>query len=161
MLMRCFALLFAFLLAAPALATRSVVPIRLVDVAAGAEPIELRRLSIGAALSGGMAETTVRMVFFNPNRRQLEGTLQFPLLDGQQVTAFALDIEGAMRPAVPVAKAHGRAVFEAIERRKVDPALLETTQGNNFKLRIYPIPAGATRTVELTYIEPLGRTGRQ
>jgi tetratricopeptide (TPR) repeat protein len=161
MLMRFLALLAALLLAVPALANRIVVPVRLVDIAAGAEPIELRRLSIRAELSGGMAETTVRMVFFNPNRRQLEGTLQFPLLDGQQVTAFALDIEGAMRAAVPVAKAHGRAVFEAIERRQVDPALLETTQGNNFKLRIYPISAGATRTVELKYIEPLARNGRQ
>ncbi|MDL2356908.1 MAG: VIT domain-containing protein [Pseudomonadota bacterium] len=161
MLKRCLALLAACSLAAPALATRIAVPIPLLAIAAGAEPIVLRRLAIRAELSGGMAETTVRMVFFNPNRRPLEGTLQFPLLDGQQVSAFALDIDGAMRPAVPVEKAQGRAVFEAIERRGVDPALLETTQGNNFKLRIYPILAGATRTVELKYIEPLARQANQ
>lgn len=160
MLMRCLILLGAFL-SAPALATRIAVPPVLVQVAPGAEPIELRRLAIHAAITGGMAETTVRMEFFNPNRRVLEGTLQFPLLDGQQVTAFALDIEGRMRPAVPVEKAKGREVFEAIERRGVDPALLETTQGNNFKLRIYPIAAGGTRTVELKYAEPLVRHARQ
>lgn len=159
MLMRCLAFIAAALFALPALANRIGPAIRLVQTAAGAEPIELRSLSIRAELSGGMAETTVRMVFFNPNRRQLEGTLQFPLLDGQQITAFALDIEGKMRPAVPVEKGRGQAVFEAIERRQVDPALLETTHGNNFKLRIYPIGAGATRTVELKYAETLARRG--
>jgi Ca-activated chloride channel family protein len=173
MLKRCPALLAALLcaplsaplaillLAAPAHATRMPPPIRLVEIAFGAEPIALQRLSIRAELSGAMAATTVRMVLFNPNRRQLEGALQFPLQDGQQVTGFALDVDGAMRAAVPVAKAHGRAVFEAVERRQVDPALLETTQGNNFKLRIYPIPQGGTRTVELTWVESLVRHGRQ
>lgn len=161
MLLRCLTLLAALVMAAPTHATRIARPPPLVGVAASAAPIELRRLSIAADIDGGMAKTTVRMVFYNPNGRQLEGSLQFPLLDGQQVSAFALDVEGVLRAAVPVGKAQGQAVFEAIERRQVDPALLEATQGNNFKLRIYPIPAGGTRTVELSYIEALGRNGRQ
>ena len=125
-----------------------------------ATPIVLQRLAISTEISGGMAETTVRMEFFNPNRRQLEGNLQFPLADGQQITGFALDIDGAMRPAVPVEKARGRAVFEAIARQQVDPGLLEVTQGNNFKLRVYPIPPQGTRKVELHYTEALGRRGQ-
>ena len=125
-----------------------------------ATPIELARLDISADISGGMAETTVRMVFFNPNRRRLEGNLQFPLADGQQITGFALDIKGDMRPAVPVDKTRGREVFEAIVRQRVDPGLLEVTQGNNFKLRVYPIEAQAQRTVELRYTEPLVRRGQ-
>lgn len=163
MLIRLIALLAAILTAAPlpACATRIARPPHLITIAAGFDPIQLQRLSIKAEASGGMASTTLRMVLFNPNPRQLEGALQFPLLDGQQITAFALDVEGVMRPAVPVGKAQGQAVFEAIERRQVDPALLETTEGNNFKLRIYPIPAGGTRTVELRYIEPLARAGQQ
>lgn len=137
-------------------------PLPRIEVPAGAEtPIRLQQLSIETRISGAMAETTVRMVFFNPNLRALEGTLQFPLLDGQQITGFALDIEGAMRPAVPVEKAKGREVFEAIQRRRVDPGLLEVTQGNNFKLRIFPINAGATRTAEIRYAEPLRRADGQ
>jgi Ca-activated chloride channel family protein len=124
-----------------------------------ATPIVLQRLAISAEISGGMAETTVRMEFFNPNRRQLEGNLQFPLADGQQITGFALDIDGVLRPAVPVDKARGREVFEAIARRQVDPGLLEVTQGNNFKLRVYPILPQGTRSVELHYSEALGRRG--
>jgi Ca-activated chloride channel family protein len=134
-------------------------PPRLIASDPGSDPIEVRELSISAGISGGMAETTVKMVFFNPNRRQLEGNVQFPLADGQQITAFALDIDGVLRPAVPVDKARGRQVFEEIQRRQVDPGLLEVTQGNNFKLRVYPIAPRGTRTVELKYSEVLQRRG--
>ena len=74
------------------------------------------------------------MEFFNPNRRVLEGKLQFPLRAGQVVTGFALDIDGALRDAVPVEKARAQQVFEDITRRSVDPGLLQTTAGNNYEL---------------------------
>lgn len=158
MLMRTATLLLICASAATAFAQRPM-PERLMQSDPGSDPIELRHMSIAAAISGGMAETTVKMVFFNPNRRQLEGNVQFPLADGQQITAFALDIDGVMRPAVPVDKARGREIFEEIQRRGVDPGLLEHTQGNNFKLRVYPIGARGTRTVELKYSEVLQRRG--
>jgi len=142
--------LFLLLCAAPWLAAQP-----LMETLRGERPVRLQRLEIHSAISGGMAETRVRMVFFNPNSRVLEGNLQFPLADGQQVTGFALDIDGAMRPAVPVEKSRGRQIIEMEERRGVDPALLEHTQGTQFRLRVYPIPAQGTRAVELTVAEPL------
>ncbi|WP_229507127.1 VIT domain-containing protein [Pseudoduganella rivuli] len=144
--------LFLLLCATPWLAAQP-----LMETLRGERPVRLQSLDIQSAVSGGMAETRVRMVFFNPNSRMLEGNLQFPLADGQHVTGFALDIDGAMRPAVPVEKSRGRQIIEMEERRGVDPALLEHTQGNQFRLRVYPIPAQGTRTVELTYAEPLAR----
>ncbi|WP_343582834.1 VIT domain-containing protein [Herbaspirillum sp.] len=151
-------LLFAFTMAAARAITPA--PPRLMESIDAETPVRLQSLRIHGEIAGGMAETTVRMVFFNPNGRMLEGQLQFPLLAGQQVTAFALDIDGKLRPAVPVEKAKGRQIFEAVERRKVDPGLLEQTQGNNFKLRVYPIPAMGTRTIELKYTEAMGREGK-
>ena len=97
-------------------------PVRMVLAEAQLASVTIESLSIRTEISGGMAETTVKMVFYNPNSRRLEGNLQFPLAPGQQVTAFALDINGAMRPAVPVAKDKGREVFEAIERRRAAEA---------------------------------------
>ena len=114
-------------------------------------PVRVQSASVQAVVSGGMAETAVKLVFYNPNARQLEGELQFPLGEGEQITGFALDIDGEMRPAVPVGKERGRQILEAEERRRIDPALLEQTHGNNFKLRIFPIPARGTRSVELKY----------
>ena len=75
------------------------------------------------------------MTFFNPNRRALEGEVQFPLLPGQSMAGFARDINGVLRDAVPVDKARGQAVLEDVIRGNIDPDLLEAIQGNNFKLR--------------------------
>ncbi|MES2297343.1 MAG: VIT domain-containing protein [Pseudomonadota bacterium] len=159
MLRSLLALMLTLGLAVPALAARPIPRPPLIEAAHAEHPIELQSLRVSAELSGGMALTTVDMVFFNPNQRQLEGNLQFPLLDGQQITGFALDVEGKLRPAVPVEKEKGRQIFEAIERRQVDPGLLEQTQGNNFRLRIYPIGARATRSVQLKYAESMARQG--
>lgn len=126
----------------------------------GAEtPVVLDQAAIDVDIGGGIAATTIELVFRNPNPRALEGELQFPLAPGQRVTGFALDFNGELRPAVPVDKTKGRQVFEAIERRGVDPALLEATRGENFKLRIYPIPAHGTRRVRLQIAQTLERDG--
>ena len=119
------------------------------------QPVRIESVAIAVDLLGGQAQTEIQLVFRNPNRRVLEGELQFPLLEGQQVAGFALDIDGRMRDAVPVEKDKGRQVFEDIVRRGVDPGLLEATQGNNYKLRIYPLPAQGTRSVRLRIVEAL------
>ncbi|MEI4517590.1 MULTISPECIES: VIT domain-containing protein [unclassified Stenotrophomonas] len=142
-----------------AAAQRVVEP--LLKVAGAEQPVQLEQARIDSHVAAGLAETRIELVFRNPNRRVLEGALEFPLAEGQQVTAFALDIDGVLRDAVPVPKAQGRQVFEAIERRRVDPGLLEQTAGNQFRLRIYPIPALGTRRVALTVREalPVDREG--
>lgn len=119
--------------------------------------LQSAKVSIDA--SGSFARTTLLLTLHNPNARILEGTLQFPLQPGQQVTGFALDIDGAMRDAVPVPKNKGQQVFEDIERRRVDPALLEQTAGNHFRLRIYPLPPHGTRQVKLVVDEAMRRNG--
>ena len=119
------------------------------------QPVRLQSVRVDAEIAGGVALTRVEMTFFNPNSRQLEGELQFPLLEGQAIVGFALDVNGKLREAVPVDKARGQAVFEDIRRQRVDPGLLQATQGNNFKLRIYPLLPGKTRTVAIRYSEPL------
>ena len=130
--------------------------------AAGAEtPVVLERADVDVGTAGGLARTTLLLTLRNPNARVLEGTLQFPLQPGQQVTAFALDIGGELRDAVPVPKQQGRQVFESIERRNVDPALLEQVAGNHFRLRVYPLPARGIRQVRLVLDEPMRREGGQ
>ena len=130
-------------------------PPRLSIVGATDLPVTLRSVRIDAEIAGSVALTQVELVFHNPNRRILEGELQFPLLDGQTITGFAMDVDGKMREAVPVEKARGQAVFEDITRARIDPGLLQQTQGNNFKLRVYPILPGKTKTVVLRYGETL------
>ncbi|MNB70227.1 trypsin [Stenotrophomonas maltophilia] len=127
---------------------------------AAEQPVKLRQARIEAEVQAGIAQTRITLEFHNPNQRVLEGELQFPLGEGQQITGFALDINGELREAVPVPKDRGRQVFEEIARRGVDPGLLEQTAGNHFRLRVYPLPAGGSRRVQLVVREPLAYAGQ-
>ena len=121
-------------------------------------PVELARVSVEAEVSGRLALTRIELELRNPNERVLEGTLEFPLAEGQTVSGFALDIEGELRAAVPVEKAKGRQVFEDVTRTRVDPALLESAQGAVHRLRVYPLPARGSRRVVLELTETLSPT---
>lgn len=120
-------------------------------------PVRLASAAIAVDVAAGMAQTTIDMAFHNPNSRVLEGRLEFPLQPGQSVTGFALDIDGRMREAVPVEKQRARQVFESIERRRVDPGLLEQTQGEFFRVRVYPLPPQGERRVRVVVTEALRR----
>lgn len=130
-------------------------PPRLVVSTANLQPIVLDTIKIDTEVHGTEALTRIELQFFNPNGRILEGELQFPLLGGQSVIGMAMDVNGVLREAVPVDKAKGQEVFEDVIRQRIDPALLEKTQGNNFKLRVYPIPANGTKRVVLRILETL------
>ncbi len=132
-------------------------PPRLVLSAPAEQAIQLQAVQIRGEVSGRHALTEISMMFFNPNRRVLEGELQFPLQDGQTIAGFAMDVNGQLRDAVPVEKARGQQVFEDIIRGNIDPGLLEVTQGNSFKLRVYPIPAQGTKQVVLRIQETLAQ----
>jgi len=101
--------------------------------------VRLQALKIVIKVCGTVARTTWQMTFKNTTSKVLEGTLNFPLKDGMSVSRYALDINGKMREAVPVDRGKGTEVFETIERRRVDPGLLEKVDGNTFRTRIYPI----------------------
>ena len=133
-------------------------PPRLVISSATEKPVTLEGVKIATDIRGSLAVTSVEMRFFNPNARQLEGELQFPLLDGQRVIGMAMDVNGKLRDAVPVDKTRGQEVFEEVTRAQIDPALLQVTQGNNYKLRVFPILPGASKTVVIRYMESLRGT---
>ncbi|MDB5087649.1 MAG: TonB-dependent Receptor Plug Domain protein [Mucilaginibacter sp.] len=123
--------------------------------------VKLQQLKIDVAIYGNISRTTWQMTFYNSTSRILEGTLMFPLKDGVSVSRYALDINGKMREAVPVDRGKGAVVFEAVERRRIDPGLLEKVEGNTFRTRIYPINPHSTRTVIIGYEEeiPLADNG--
>ncbi len=130
-------------------------------LSAAEREIELRKLLVKTDIAGQFAKTEVLMELYNPNSRVMEHELNIPLSESQSVLRFALDIDGEMVDAVPVEKAKGREVFEDVVRRGVDPALLEKTVGNNFKLSVYPINPGKSRKVRIVYTEMLAGSGSE
>lgn len=118
-------------------------------------PVRVQRVVVQTDIVGLAAATRVELELFNPNPQDLVAEVQFPLLEGQAVTRFALDINGVLRAAVPVEKAMGRQVFEDVVRGRVDPGLLEATPGNQYKLHVYPLPGKGSRRVALEIRETL------
>ncbi|MBB5349541.1 DUF2135 domain-containing protein [Desulfoprunum benzoelyticum] len=127
----------------------------------GELPIQLTSLDIKVTVSGLFAQTTQTMCFHNPNSRVLEGELTFPLPDNGVVCGYALDIDGRMLDGVIVAKKEARQILEVEIRKGIDPGLVEQSQGNVYRTRVYPIPARGTRTVSITYTSELNLSGNE
>ena len=142
---------------APAAPEVALIAPPLIRSEGAATPVQLREAVLNVSTDGGFARSTLLLTLYNPNDRVLEGTLEFPLQPGQQVSGFALDVDGALRDAVPVPKPKAQQVFESIERRNVDPGLLEQTSGNHFRLRVYPVPPRGTRQVRIVIDEAMAR----
>ncbi|WP_338792921.1 VIT domain-containing protein [Bernardetia sp. MNP-M8] len=117
--------------------------------------IYLENISIQVEIIGNRATTVTKLTFYNPNDRILEGELNFPLADNQRVFRFAMDLNGKLREGVVVEKELGRRAFEGVVRQEIDPALLEMTVGNNYKARVYPIPAKGRKIILIGYEEEL------
>ena len=140
-----------------AMAQKTVLPEVKVRSQYNANPMQLQELSMDILVMGQTAVTTMEMAFYNPNDRVMEGEFEFPLSNGQEVSRFALDIDGKLREGVVVDKALGRQAFEDIARRNVDPGLLEKTEGNNFRARVYPMPAQGVRRILIAFEQELSQ----
>jgi TonB-dependent SusC/RagA subfamily outer membrane receptor len=149
--MRCTALLTAFLL----FNLNLLAQIPELTSSDKTTPISLQKLEVAVKIIGTRSSTTFTMTFYNPTDKILEGTFLLPLPNGANVTRYALDINGMMREAVPVEKIKATQVFESVEKRRIDPGLLEKTEGNVFRTRIYPLPAHGQRSIIIGYEQEL------
>ena len=123
--------------------------------------VKLSKLNISSVVENGVAKTRYDMHFFNNQDRDLEAELQFPLADGQTISYFAMDVNGEMRPGVAVEKIKARIAYEATVRQGIDPGLIEKIQGNNFKLRVFPVPSKGTKHIIIEYMHELVMDAKQ
>lgn len=133
-------------------------PVLMVRVEERLTPLSLQKVHVDATVVGHLAETSMTMTFYNPNPRAMEGDLYVPLPEGATISRYALDVNGTLVDGVVVSKDKGRQVFETEVRKGIDPGLIEWTKGNNFKTRIFPIPARGTRTIRVGYVSEVAST---
>ena len=115
----------------------------------------ISELSIDATIKDQIAQTQVTQTFENTGNRQMEVSFVFPLpYDGaiDQLT-FLVDGKELQAKLLPADKA--REIYEGYVRRYQDPALLEWIGTGMFKTSVFPVPAGAKRTVSLKYSQLL------
>jgi len=114
---------------------------------------------VEVAVRDGVVTTHVDQLFRNGTGRDVEGRYIFPLPSGAVVSSFTMWVDGEALEARILDADEARAIYEDYVRRAIDPALLEYIGRDTLSARIFPIPAGGERRIELTYTELLSAEG--
>ncbi|CAF5031638.1 unnamed protein product, partial [Rotaria sp. Silwood1] len=121
---------------------------------AASTPLKMIKLRIEQQVNATFPlihQVATTMTFKNDQNRILEGALEFTLPETAVICGFGLDVDDVIVDGVVVEKEKARVTFEQEVRKGVDPGLVEMVQGNIFRTRVYPMPAGGTRIVRVIY----------
>jgi Ca-activated chloride channel family protein len=118
-------------------------------------PLSVRYHRVQVDISGQVAVTRVDQVFVNDAGFAVEGTYIFPLPEDAAVSSFDMWVDGSKLEGKLLGRDEARAIYEEIVRRQRDPALLEYVGRGAFQARIFPIPPGAERRVQISYSQVL------
>lgn len=121
------------------------------------EPVWLtiRYHRVTVTIENQVATTRVDQVFVNEHNWEAEGTYIFPLPPGATVSKFTMWVDGKPIEAEVLPAEKARAIYEDIVRRRRDPALLEYVGRDVVQARIFPIPPGGERRIQLEYTQVL------
>ncbi|HEY2587133.1 MAG TPA: VIT domain-containing protein [Tepidisphaeraceae bacterium] len=118
-------------------------------------PLEVTFHRVSVKIDDLLAVTSVDEEFYNPNNQRLEGMYLFPLPAGSHIDRFSMDINGQMTDAELLSADKARSLYEDIVRRYRDPALLEYSGRDAFKVRIFPIEPNGRKHVKIQYTQLL------
>ncbi|MFP4395976.1 MAG: VIT domain-containing protein [Anaerolineales bacterium] len=115
--------------------------------------IQYHRVSV--TIDDQVATTKVDQVFRNDGRLSAEGTYIFPLPPGAVIEEFTMWVDGQRVEGEILPAEEARDIYEGYVRQQRDPALLEYVGRDAVRARIFPIPPGEERRIELTYTQIL------
>ena len=117
--------------------------------------LRLTRLGARAVVQGPLAFTELHLAFHNPEARVREGRFTITLPPGATVSRFAMRLNTGWQEAEMVERQAARQIYEDFLHRRQDPALLEKKAGNEFRARIFPIPANGIKEIKISYSHEL------
>ena len=112
---------------------------------------KIKELDVQARLVDQVAQVQVSQTFVNTGSQPMEVSFVFPLPYDGAVERMTLMIDGREYPAKLLDAKEARRMYEEIVRKNRDPALLEWLGTGLFRTSVFPVPAGASRTVSLRY----------
>ena len=117
--------------------------------------LELITERIEVTIEDQVATTRVAQTFRNPSEWALEGEYLFPLPPDAAIRDMDMTVDGEKLEGQLMDVEQAREIYEEIVRQRLDPALLEWVGNGLFRTRIFPIPPGETRLIELEYTQLL------
>ena len=124
--------------------------------------LSLREMAVDMTLGRGYARVNVRQVFENHTGTAQEAIYRFALPPGAAVGDFAV-WDGLQRiPGVILEKRRARSIYQELERRRIDPGLLQQGEEEDgepgsrpsaglFSVAVTPVPQHATKRLELQF----------
>jgi Ca-activated chloride channel family protein len=117
---------------------------------AGPRPYEVTELALSADVKGQMASAVLTTRFRNLTRGTIEIDYLAPLPEGASVVSAVLVEEGKELMGKVYAKEEALRIYTETVAEMKDPALIEYAGKDTYRARIYPVPPGKTRTLELS-----------
>ena len=124
-----------------------------------ASSYRIKQLEMNATLSDQVARVQVSQTFVNTGNRTMEVCFMFPIPYDGAIDRLTLLVDGKEYDGKVLDREEARRIYEGYIRRNRDPALLEWMGSGMFKTSVFPVPAGAERTVTLRYSQVCPRVG--
>lgn len=123
------------------------------------QSIEIERVDAKVAILEQIATVTLDIRVRNKHGRAAEAELLVPVPDGAVVRGFDFEGKGSEPSARILPKEEARRIYERIVAQTRDPALLEFVGYNVVRSSVFPVNAGGTQTIRLTYENVLPSDG--
>ncbi|MEX0701825.1 MAG: VIT domain-containing protein [Planctomycetales bacterium] len=127
----------------------------------GVRPVSITGVEVGVVVSEQVATTTIDVALSNPNARVQEAEIVLPVPDGSVVRGFSFQGSSSEPTAQLLPKDEARRIYDSIVSKSRDPALLEFVGTDVIRSSVFPVPAGGTQKVRITYEQVLTARGAQ
>lgn len=117
--------------------------------------LTIRYHNVSVTIEDQIAVTRVKQEFVNHHDWEVEGTYIFPIPSGAAIPEFVMWVDGIPVEGNVLPADQAREIYENIVRERKDPALLEYIGQGAVQARIFPIPPGGSRIIELEYSQVL------
>lgn len=111
----------------------------------------LKSLDVRANIVDQVARVQIAQTFLNTGSQPLEARFIFPVPADAAIDQLTLMVDGKELSGRLLKAGDAKQIYEDIVRRSQDPALLEWLSWGLFQTSVFPIPAGAERTVQIRY----------
>ncbi|MCL4198310.1 MAG: VWA domain-containing protein [Phycisphaerales bacterium] len=133
-------------------ATQVVMPqTRSFTIEGRGEAVVIEKVEGRVRILDATATTTLEVSLRNASPRQAEAVLLLPVPDGAVVGSFLFEGASTEPTAQVMRRDEARRLYDAIVAKVRDPALLEFAGYNLIRSSVFPIEAGGTQKIRLTY----------
>ncbi len=123
------------------------------------EPVRLTAASAAISVDEQAAATRLELTLTNPSGMQQEAVVMIPVPEGVAVRSLEYDGVGPEPVAKVLPRDEARRIYDAIVNKTRDPALVEFAGTNMIRTSAFPIPAGKSQKLAITFEQVLGADG--